>query len=70
MDDKAQDIQSMDEHKIPLEELVYRLGTSLEAGMTTEAAFKRNAEEGDNKLPEKEKTPAWIRFLKEITNWF
>ena len=70
MDDKAQDIQGMDEHKIPLEELVYRLGTSLEAGMTTEAAFKRNAEEGDNKLPEKEKTPAWIRFVKEITNWF
>ena len=44
MDDKAQDIQSMDEHKIPLEELVYRLGTSIDAGMTTEAAFKRNAE--------------------------
>ena len=33
-------------------------------------ATKRNAEEGDNKLPEKKKTPAWIRFLKEITNWF
>ena len=70
MDDKANEIQNMDEHKIPLEELVYRLGTNLEAGMTTEAAFKRNAEEGDNKLPEKEKTPAWIRFVKEITNWF
>lgn len=60
----------MDEHKIPLEELVYRFGTSLEAGMRTEMAFKRNAEEGDNKLPEKKKTPGWIRFLKEITNWF
>ena len=60
----------MDEHKIPIEELVYRLGTNLDTGMTTEAAFKRNAEEGDNKLPEKKKTPAWIRFLKEITNWF
>jgi sodium/potassium-transporting ATPase subunit alpha len=38
--------------------------------LTTEAAVKRNLEEGDNKLPEKEKTPGWIRFLKEITNWF
>jgi sodium/potassium-transporting ATPase subunit alpha len=33
-------------------------------------AIKRNLEEGDNKLPEKKKTPGWIRFLKEITNWF
>ena len=60
----------MDEHKIPMEELLYRLGTSIEAGMTTDAAAKRNLLEGDNKLPEKEKTPGWIRFLKEITNWF
>jgi sodium/potassium-transporting ATPase subunit alpha len=60
----------MDEHKIPMEELVHRFGTSLEAGMKTEAAMRRNAEEGDNKLPEKKKTPAWIRFLKEVTNWF
>lgn len=60
----------MDEHRIPLEELCYRFGVNLEAGLTTEAAVKRNMEEGDNKLPEKEKTPAWIRFLKELTNWF
>ena len=38
--------------------------------MRTENALRRNFEEGDNKLPEKEKTPAWLRFLKEITNWF
>lgn len=60
----------MDEHRIPLEELCYRFGTSLEAGLSTEQAIKRNAEEGDNKLPEKKKEPAWLRFLKEITNWF
>jgi hypothetical protein len=34
----------MDEHKIPMEELIYRFGTSLEVGMRTEAAIKRNAE--------------------------
>lgn len=60
----------MDEHRIPLEELCHRFGTSIENGLTTEAAIKRNLEEGDNKLPEKKKTPGWIRFLKEITNWF
>lgn len=68
--EKANEIQNMDEHKIPLEELLYRFGANLETGLTTEMAIKRNLEEGDNKLPEKEKTPAWIRFLKEITNWF
>lgn len=51
MDERAGSIQNMDEHKIPLEELIYRLGTSVELGMTTEAAGRRNAEEGDNKLP-------------------
>jgi hypothetical protein len=32
--------------------------------MSTEMAIKKNLEEGDNKLPEKAKTPGWIRFLK------
>ena len=54
----------MDEHKISLEELIFRYGTSIELGMTTEAANKRTAEEGLNKLPEKEKTHPFIRFLK------
>lgn len=68
--EKADEIQQMDEHRIPLEELCYRFGTSVDVGMTTEAAIKRNLEEGDNKLPEKKKTPGWIRFLIEISNWF
>ena len=70
MDQKAGEIQKMDQHKISLEELCFRFGTNLEAGLTNEAASRRNAEEGDNKLPEKEKTPAWIKFLRQITNWF
>jgi len=70
MNEKADKIQSMDEHKIPLEELLKRFGTNMETGLSNDAAFRRNQEEGDNKLPEKEKTPGWIRFLKEITNWF
>ena len=69
-DEKANQIQGMDEHRIPLEELCYRFGTNLETGLSTEMAIRRNAEEGDNKLPEKKKEPGWIRFLREITNWF
>ena len=34
-DDKAKEIQGMDEHRIPMEELCYRFGINLEAGMTT-----------------------------------
>lgn len=33
-------------------------------------ATQRNLEEGDNKLPEKKKDPAWLRFIREVTNWF
>jgi hypothetical protein len=51
--EKANEIQNMDEHKIPLEELLYRFGANLETGLTTEMAIKRNLEEGDNRLPEK-----------------
>lgn len=53
-----------------MEELLKRFGTNLEKGLSNDAAMRRNQEEGDNKLPEKEKTPGWIRFLREITNWF
>ena len=69
-EEQASNVQKMDEHRIPLEELCYRFGTNIEAGMTTEGALKRNLEEGDNKLPEKKKTPGWILFLVEISNWF
>lgn len=69
-DEKARDIQAMDEHRISLEDLCLRFGVNLEVGMTSEAAHQRNIEEGDNKLAEKKGTPAWVRFLKEITNWF
>jgi sodium/potassium-transporting ATPase subunit alpha len=60
----------MDEHRIPFDELCYRFQLNLEVGLTTEVATRRNLEEGDNKLPDKKKTPAWIKFLKELANWF
>jgi hypothetical protein len=41
-DQKAGEIQKMDEHSIPLEELCYRFGLNLETGMTTEGAVRRN----------------------------
>lgn len=69
-DAKAESIQNMDGHKIPLEELCYRFGTSVTDGLSTEMAIRRNLEEGDNRLPDKKKEPGWIRFLREITNWF
>lgn len=50
-DEKAKEIQMMDEHRIDLEELCERYGTDLERGLPAETASKRNLEEGDNKLP-------------------
>ena len=52
------------------EQILKQVFIYLNKGLSTEQAIKRNAEEGDNKLPEKKKEPAWLRFLKEITNWF
>ena len=34
-DAKAGEIANMDEHRVPLEELCFRYGTNLEAGLTT-----------------------------------
>ncbi len=68
--DKEEKFRDMDEHRISLDELCRRFNTSLENGLTSQLAEQRNQEEGDNKLPEKKKTPAWIRFLIELTNWF
>jgi sodium/potassium-transporting ATPase subunit alpha len=39
-------------------------------GLSAATAAKRNLEEGENRLPERSRTPAWIRFLKELANWF
>jgi hypothetical protein len=42
----------MDDHRIPVEELLERLESNEERGLTQNEAHRRNLELGDNKLPE------------------
>lgn len=60
----------MDDHKIPLEDLLARLQSHAQNGLAHEVAVARNLELGDNKLSEKKKTPWWWRLIKEMFNWF
>ncbi|MCB0370672.1 MAG: hypothetical protein KDD45_14920 [Bdellovibrionales bacterium] len=42
MNEKADKIQNMDEHKIPLEELLRRFGSNVDTGLSNDAAARRN----------------------------
>lgn len=59
-----------DEHKIPLSALEKRFTTDLHKGLTQEQADKNFHAYGPNKLSEKKRTPAWMKFIHEITNGF
>jgi sodium/potassium-transporting ATPase subunit alpha len=67
----AEEFRTMDDHRIPIDDLRFRLDLpSLETGLTSQTALKRYQEEGPNLLTEKKGTPWYIRFLKQITNFF
>ncbi|CAD5221584.1 unnamed protein product [Bursaphelenchus xylophilus] len=72
-EDKLADLKKeveMDEHKIPLEELVSRLKTDLVNGLTSaqaEEVFKRD---GPNALTPQKGTPEWIKFCKNLFGGF
>lgn len=53
-----------DEHKVPLEELVTRLGTDLNLGLTSEAAERKLLEDGPNALTPPKMTPEWLKFTR------
>jgi sodium/potassium-transporting ATPase subunit alpha len=58
-----------DEHKINLDELFKRLGSSTQ-GLSSDEASKRHQTYGFNVLEEKEKIPIIIRFGKHLVNFF
>lgn len=59
-----------DEHRVPISHLVKRFKADLSKGLTTQQGEENLHKYGPNKLSEKKKTPAWIKFLHEITNGF
>jgi len=60
----------MDDHKIEVSELLQRLKSGEDTGISTVEAQNRQKEFGMNKLPEGKRVPPWLLFLKELTNWF
>lgn len=59
-----------DEHKISLEELVSRLGTDLNRGLTEEKARQVYNRDGPNALSPPKTTPEWVKFCKCLFGGF
>lgn len=60
----------MDEHKIPLTELVARLSTSIEVGLTSAKAKEFLLRDGPNALTPPKTTPEWIKFCRQLFGGF
>lgn len=55
-------------HALEVDEVRTHVETDLESGLTTESVTSRQDEFGKNVLPEKEKTPEIIKFLKQFND--
>ena len=60
----------MDDHLIPIEELLTRLHTNLSTGLTSTAAKKRLQEDGPNALTPPPTTSEWVKFMKQLFGGF
>ncbi|XP_020903916.1 sodium/potassium-transporting ATPase subunit alpha-B isoform X1 [Exaiptasia diaphana] len=60
----------MDWHQITQEELLARLETNLETGLTQEEAARRLKRDGPNALTPPPTTPEWIKFAKQLFGGF
>ena len=69
-EEAAEQFKGMDSHRIPLEELFERTGTDPTNGLRDDQVGQLLAKYGLNKLAEKKKTPWYLKFLKELTNFF
>ncbi|CAI5449972.1 unnamed protein product [Caenorhabditis angaria] len=69
LNDLKQEVK-MDEHTIPIEELVTRLGSNLETGLTRAKAAEVLQKNGPNALSPPETTPEWIKFCKNLFGGF
>ncbi|KAK6037279.1 cation transporter/ATPase [Cooperia oncophora] len=56
----------IDDHKIPLEELILRLKTDKELGLSYGEAAERLRMYGPNTLTPPYKTPTWIKLLQNL----
>ncbi|KAL3985493.1 Potassium-transporting ATPase alpha chain 2 [Acanthocheilonema viteae] len=64
-----QEVQ-MDEHKMPLEELVKRLDSDIDNGLTASKAARILSRDGPNALSPPKTTPEWVKFCKNLFGGF
>ncbi|KAH7713744.1 sodium/potassium-transporting ATPase subunit alpha-4 [Aphelenchoides avenae] len=69
LNDLKQEVK-MDEHQIPLDELMRRFGSDPERGLTTQKAEEILARDGPNALSPPRTTPEWIKFCKNLFGGF
>ncbi|CAD5223282.1 unnamed protein product [Bursaphelenchus xylophilus] len=69
LDELKQEVR-MDEHQVPLEQLVARLGTDLEKGLTSFRAEEALARDGPNSLTPPKSTAEWVKFAKNLFGGF
>lgn len=60
----------MDEHKISVEELILRLKTNSDSGLTNAQAKAVLERDGPNSLTPPQKTPEWVKFCKQLFGGF
>ena len=61
---------SMTEHKEDLNELLSRLSSDAEKGLSTSTAEARQAQDGLNRLTPPAQTPEWVKLLRTQTGFF
>jgi sodium/potassium-transporting ATPase subunit alpha len=69
LDDLKQEVE-MDEHTIPIDDLIRRLGTDPEKGLTTAKAKEILARDGPNALTPPPTVPEWVKFCKHLFGGF
>ncbi|CAF0758859.1 unnamed protein product [Brachionus calyciflorus] len=69
LDDLKKEVE-FDEHKIELNELLVRLTTDLNRGLTEERARQILERDGPNALSPPKTTPEWIKFCKNLFGGF
>eukprot|EP01029_Cantina_marsupialis_P021357 TRINITY_DN50_c0_g7_i1.p1 TRINITY_DN50_c0_g7~~TRINITY_DN50_c0_g7_i1.p1 ORF type:complete len:1297 (-),score=480.05 TRINITY_DN50_c0_g7_i1:226-4116(-) len=60
----------MDEHQIPMQDLVARLDSNLTSGLTDAQVAAKQEREGHNRLSPPETTPEWLKLFRQLTGFF
>ncbi|XP_054760297.2 sodium/potassium-transporting ATPase subunit alpha-3-like isoform X1 [Lytechinus pictus] len=59
-----------DDHKIPMDDLIGRLKTNIDRGLTQDQAAAVLARDGPNALTPPPKTPEWVKFCQQLFGGF